>query len=326
MNCINNALIILASLAGAAFLTRMFWMGIVTRRYKITSDKVAQPLRILHISDLHCCRYGKKQSRLIEKIKKASPDIICMTGDISGRGKFSNIEELLDGIGGICPCYYVFGNHEIQLSSWVLELESERMKSRGVTVLSRRYGNEVMSQIEVYGRAVTAVTVCGIDDPNTYGPERALKEIRSFDLPLSYKKGSDSFSILLSHRPEMARDYAETKFDLVLSGHAHGGQWRIPFLMNGLYAPHQGLFPRHAGGMYTLKSKEWHEHRVRLCVSRGLARNIPVPRIFNPPELVLITVSAKSSGNYTEEREANRENISIDDIAASVARKNGKKS
>ena len=286
---LKYALIIIVAVMAADLLIHMFWFGIVTRRYKMTSDKVTRPLKILHISDLHSCRYGKNQSRLIKKIKKASPDIVCMTGDIiDERKNFANALALADGIAHLYPCYYVYGNHEFRISAGILEWHADDFRQRGVKLLSIRGGEKQISQFEIGGQRIT---VCGIDDPSGYGFRRAVSDIRDFDTPLSMKAGSDSFSILLSHRPDLADYYADTKFDLVLSGHAHGGQWRIPLVMNGLYAPQQGLFPRYAGGLYKLKNKEWRPHNVRLCVSRGLGLNLPIPRIFNPPEIVVITVT-----------------------------------
>ena len=93
----------------------------------------------------------------------------------------------------------------------------------------------------------------------------------------------DHFTVLLSHRPELFENYVSRAFDLVLCGHAHGGQWRIPGVLNGLYAPQQGLFPLYAGGKYEKGS-------TTMIVSRGLAKETtPIPRIFNPPELVVVT-------------------------------------
>ncbi len=93
--------------------------------------------------------------------------------------------------------------------------------------------------------------------------------------------------MLLVHRPENYADYRKYAFDLVLCGHAHGGQWRIPGILNGLYAPSQGLFPKYAGGYYN-------EESVPMIVSRGLARESTiVPRFYNPPELVIVDLVGK---------------------------------
>ena len=93
----------------------------------------------------------------------------------------------------------------------------------------------------------------------------------------------DSYSILVTHRPERVESYAASGFDLIVAGHAHGGQARLPGLINGVYAPNQGLFPNYAGGMYVLTAQ------TSMVVSRGLCRNV-IPRIFNPPELVIIDI------------------------------------
>ena len=98
--------------------------------------------------------------------------------------------------------------------------------------------------------------------------------------------GLPGYRILLAHRPEAIDEYRQMDFDLILSGHAHGGQWRIPGWINGVYAPGQGFFPRYAGGVYPLDD-------LVMIVSRGLSNNTWVPRIFNPPELVMIELTAR---------------------------------
>ena len=97
------------------------------------------------------------------------------------------------------------------------------------------------------------------------------------------KRRSDCFSVLLSHRPHLVAEYRSSGYELICCGHAHGGQIRLPGLINGLYAPDQGLFPRYAGGVYSLE-------RCTLVVSRGLALNA-LPRFGNPPELVLLRIT-----------------------------------
>ena len=127
------------------------------------------------------------------------------------------------------------------------------------------------------------IWICGADDP-------LLDEIKGEGISVQQRRTArasvpeDAFSVLLSHRPELVEDYRELAFDLVVSGHAHGGQWRLPHLINGAYAPHQGILPDYAGGMYELDN-------TTLIVSRGLARETTlVPRIFNRPELVLVEI------------------------------------
>ncbi|MEG2857947.1 MAG: metallophosphoesterase, partial [Clostridia bacterium] len=127
------------------------------------------------------------------------------------------------------------------------------------------------------------INICGVDDPTYIGKYATVEQIKTVDAAADNKL----FTILLSHRPELFDEYAKCDFDLVLSGHAHGGQWRIPGILNGLYAPGQGLFPKHAGGQYAMGDN-------LMIVSRGLARggNV-IPRIFNRPELVIIDLMQK---------------------------------
>ena len=165
------------------------------------------------------------------------------------------------------------------------------LREYGVTILS----NESQT-VTING---TTFNLCGVEDPEVYkikfdketdpqGYEKArLGRVDTFRQQLDAVQAQtepDHFTILLAHRPELFESYVSRGFDLVLCGHAHGGQWRIPGLLNGLYAPNQGLFPKYAGGRYE-------KDGTTMIVSRGLARWMDiVPRIFNPPELVVITV------------------------------------
>ena len=168
------------------------------------------------------------------------------------------------------PCYYVSGNHE----AWTGEMDAlyQQTEEAGVTVLRMSSG-----VLTVCGQRIA---LCGIPDPYEMvfsgAPDteeqirQALEDVDSAD-----------FTVLLAHRPELLAKYAQFPFDLVVSGHAHGGQVRIPGGLNGLYAPNQGWFPKLAGGAYT-------QDGTTLIVSRGLAVRTRLPRIFNRPEVVLV--------------------------------------
>ena len=163
------------------------------------------------------------------------------------------------------PCYYVTGNHEW----WSGEAERicDDMEAVGVTVLQGACETIAVNENDI--------TVCGVDDPDSGMYENQLELVGE-------KVRADGVHILLSHRPERIEDYLEYPFDLILSGHAHGGQWRMPGIINGLYAPNQGVFPRYAGGRYDFGSTVF-------LVSRGLAReSTKIPRVFNRPELVVV--------------------------------------
>ena len=150
----------------------------------------------------------------------------------------------------------------------------------------RRLSGEMVT-VTVKGQALN---LCGVDDPDASAVHPAYNggNSRSFLQQLTHvgtQPRSGNYTMLLSHRPEPFRFYACYGFDLALCGHAHGGQWRIPGLLNGLYAPHQGLFPKYAGGKYQ-------KGGTTMIVSRGLAReNTRVPRFYAPPELVIVDLA-----------------------------------
>ena len=237
----------------AAFLfVAAFDIRLHIKHYEITTDQTAETLRIALLTDLHSCKYGKDGETLIRAIDSQQPDLILLGGDI---------------------CDYVTGNHEY----WSGRIDDilELFRSYHVTVL-----NGSSDTIKI---GAQPVTVCGVTDPDavTYA---GAADIRSQLEDLSDTRPPECYTLLLAHRPELIGLYLQYDYDLVLSGHAHGGQWRLPGIINGLYAPDQGWFPRYAGGMYVKNDQV-------MIVSRGLAReSTKVPRIFNRPELVIVTV------------------------------------
>lgn len=249
--------------------------GIVVRKYEIRSEKINSDVKITLITDLHSKIYGKNQEKLLSKIEEWGPDLICFSGDI-----LDDIEDekgliiLLEGLKdkGI-PMYYVTGNHEIKIGR--LAYVKNLFRSYGISVLD--------GQKEELSVRDNLIHIYGIDDP------MAFKTKGDFvDELLKYKEiTSENYSILLSHRPEYVQVYREINIDLIMAGHAHGGQVRIPFVLNGLFSPQQGIFPKYAGGNYNLGKNN-------LLVSRGLAKNVFLPRVFNPPEIVNITLRPRS--------------------------------
>lgn len=244
-------------------------------RYAVWSELVDAPVRLALIADLHSCAYGQGEAELIEAIDAQSPDAILFAGDICDeRLLMENIRFLLAGVADRYPCYYVSGNHECW--SFALDRIEEIFREYGVTVLSGSFETITLGGQEI--------NLCGIDDPDAarYAGRRTMDEqLQS----LAGARENGRYTILLAHRPQYIEYYLEFGFDLVLSGHAHGGQWRIPILLNGLFAPDQGWFPKYAGGRYVLP-------RGEMIVSRGLAReSTDIPRIFNRPELVIIDIT-----------------------------------
>lgn len=241
--------------------------------YTVESDKVSRTVTIALITDLHSDKYGKEQKTLLDAVDEQKPDVVLLGGDIfDDKKSYDNAETVVKYLAEKYPCYYVTGNHEY----WSEDIDNilDIVESHGAMVLS---GD--CDTITINGESIN---ICGVDDPavvkytkHGQGIERQMKEaLKGVD--------TENYTILLSHRPELVDKYKEYDFDLVLSGHAHGGQWRIPGLINGIYVPNQGLFAEYAGGRYDYDTGT-------MIVSRGLAReSTPIPRIFNRPELVIV--------------------------------------
>lgn len=250
-------------------------MRLKTVVYTVESDKVSRTVTIALITDLHSDKYGKEQKTLLDAVDEQKPDVVLLGGDIfDDKKSYDNAETVVKYLAEKYPCYYVTGNHEY----WSEDIDNilEVVESHGAMVLS---GD--CDTITINGESIN---ICGVDDPavvkytkHGQGIERQMKEaLKGVD--------TENYTILLSHRPELVDKYKEYDFDLVLSGHAHGGQWRIPGLINGLYVPNQGLFAEYAGGRYDYDTGT-------MIVSRGLAReSTPIPRIFNRPELVIVKI------------------------------------
>ena len=244
---------------------------LIVRTYKVESDRIDKTIRLAVLTDYHGCDYGLYGSELVAQVDELAPDAILLVGDMFSADQDCSEElqffRLLDGIAFTC---YVTGNHEY----WEQDVPAllGLIEDTGVTVL-----DQSCVSLVVDGQRIN---ICGIPDPYAYvDTQVALKRAaEDIDHP--------AFTVLLSHRPEMIDQYAAMNtFDLVVSGHAHGGQVRIPFLVNGLCAPNQGWFPKYAGGRYDMED-------TTLIVSRGLStqRQMGVPRIFNRPELVVIEI------------------------------------
>lgn len=260
----------------AVLLFPAFDCRLCIRRYEIITDKMTENIRIALITDLHSCRYGKDEKELIRAIDSQNPDMILLGGDIcDDKISDDNVEFLLKGIADRYPCYYVTGNHEY----WSGRIDDmlELFRSYGVTVL-----NGSCDIPEIRDRQLM---ICGITDPDAM---RYTEDGMDLGLQLDAVAEAidrDYYTILLTHRPELIGLYQQYPFDLILSGHAHGGQWRLPGAVNGLFAPDQGFLPEYAGGVYKLPD-------TTMIVSRGLAReSTPIPRIFNRPELVIVTLT-----------------------------------
>jgi len=281
------AAVILLILAIFAFDT-----SLMVRKYSIEEEEIETPICIALVTDLHSCYYGENQSDLIDAIDAVNPDVILLGGDIFDDVKEdTNTELFFTGIAGRYPIYYVTGNHECWGGKYRFDKQMAILKKYSIPVLSGE-----TQTLTVNGEAIS---LCGVDDPDVYMVKTDLEtDPEGYILAQTNKEDTflsqiaavsettpeDSYTILLSHRPEYYEAYTGHDFDLVLCGHAHGGQWRIPGILNGLYAPHQGIFPKYAGGRYDSED-------MTMIVSRGLAKETTrIPRIFNRPELVVIDI------------------------------------
>lgn len=252
--------------------------GIKIQHYTITSDKLTeeQSFHVAIITDLHSHIYGRDQTPLLKKVLQEQPDAVFLVGDIYDNViPPEGVRLLLAGLRDKVPLFYVTGNHEY----WTHDMESvlALFKEYGVAVLQDQWKEVVLNGVPI--------VIGGVCDPvrakweKGYDPYAAMEQGFA-DLP------ENKFSILLAHRPTWFDRYSAYPFDLVVSGHNHGGQVRIPFLLNGLYGPDEGFFPEYPGGIYQEGGKT-------LIVSRGLSVNLRLPRVWNPPELVILHVKGK---------------------------------
>ncbi|MBO4926347.1 MAG: metallophosphoesterase [Clostridia bacterium] len=256
--------------------------GLKTAHYRLDAGASPEEMRIVFLSDLHDCAWGEDMDGLLSAVDGQRPDLILLGGDLFGDGPSSeNTVRFLEGIAGRYPCYYVTGNHEYAGGA---EAFAARMAVlEGLHI--RRLSGE-MAEIEWKG---VHLNLCGVDDPAAWagGFDPAAAGWASFEEQLEHVSAlprRDGYTILLSHRPEKFDLYCAYGFDLVLAGHAHGGQWAVPGLLNGVYAPGQGYFPKYAGGRFD-------KDGTVMIVGRGLVRaSGRLPRFYNPPEIVVVTL------------------------------------
>lgn len=249
-----------------------------TTKINISSPHLPSPFdgyRIVQLSDLHSKSFGKNQSVLAKKVKKLKPDLIVFTGDLVDQQKYNEQTSLalMQQMVEIAPVYYVTGNHEWWSGNFP-SLE-EGLIRLGVHVMRNTH-----EAIELGGERIY---IAGIDDPavNLEQSDRFTVE----EEIITSLKGidADGYLILLSHRPELFTLYEQYGIDVVMSGHAHGGQFRLPFI-GGIVAPDQGLLPEYTSGKHGSAD-------TTMIVSRGLGNSIIPQRIFNRPEIIAVTLS-----------------------------------
>lgn len=244
---------------------------LILRTYTVASPKLTAEVRLAVVTDFHS---SDNADDVVAMVASCAPDAVLMVGDMFDDDTADRPTErtlsLMRQLSAQYPCYYVSGNHE----AWTGEMDAlyQQTEEAGVTVLRMSSG-----VLTVRGQRIA---LCGVPDPYEMVYSGAPDTDEQLRQAMENVDSAD-FTVLLAHRPELLAKYAQFPLDLVVSGHAHGGQVRIPGVLNGLYAPNQGWFPKLAGGAYT-------QDGMTLIVSRGLAVRTRLPRIFNRPEVVLV--------------------------------------
>ncbi|MBQ7780102.1 MAG: metallophosphoesterase [Clostridia bacterium] len=246
--------------------------------YTVKSERLPSGFdgyKIVQVSDLHSADFGNEHNGLIGKIKACNPDIIVVTGDLCATDKQSDIDSsvlFMKKAVKVAPVYYITGNHEAVLDKYTILME--RIEALGVTVLNDEEVTVTVGE--------ESIKLLGVSDPSFEKVTKEQEKTVMREKLSGLAPSGDSYTVLLSHRPEMFSIYSEYNIDLVFSGHAHGGQIRIPFV-GGLYAPGQGIFPKYTSGVHE-------KNGTTLVISRGIGSSSFPFRINNNPELICVTL------------------------------------
>lgn len=254
----------------------LFWLEenriVDTTLIQYESDEIGKDLdgyTIVQVSDIHNVSYGKNNKKLIDIVKACSPNIIVVTGDLPHpyTKKYNHALIFLEEATKLCPVYYVTGNHEYFLKEEEREKLLSEVKALGV--------NDLDDASVIIKRGDDSMTLIGIDDCSLIGG--TLKKM--------VESATTSFTVAIAHEPDYLERYAKSGVDLILTGHAHGGQFRIPGI-GAFYAPGQGLFPDYSAGMYSMDN-------TKMVVSRGVGTSLIPLRFMNHPEVVCVKVKRK---------------------------------
>lgn len=270
-----TALIILALIAAAAaFLIKDSREDLEISRYEVASQKLPESFdgfKIVQLSDLHGAEFGEDGMELVDKVGSLEPDIIALTGDfVTDEGDLAAVEKLAARLVKLCPVYFISGNHEFG-SGLAIKVRNI-LERAGVKYLSNEY--------LTINRGDDEILLGGVEDPLAYADMLSPDELAQ----KMNDAAPDAFKILLGHRNYWMTEYPELPVDLIFCGHAHGGLIRIPGV-GGLIGTDRRLFPDFDAG-------EYNNGRYTLIVSRGLGNSVPIPRIFNRPEIVCVELSS----------------------------------
>ncbi|MCQ4022672.1 MULTISPECIES: metallophosphoesterase [unclassified Ruminococcus] len=249
--------------------------------YIISDEKIPKDFDgflIAQLSDFHNTRSEAVREQIISALLQSKPDIIVLTGDYFDYYRTDAEISLvyLKRLLLIAPVYYIPGNHEARISEY--QKLSENAEKLGAEVLNDR--------LVTIAKGNSKINVIGVRDAYFYTDYVSSEQIKPFtDMLNSLSAKSQNYSVLLSHRPELLDVYADAGVNLVLSGHAHGGQFRLPYI-GGLFSPSQGVFPKYTNGVFA-------KDGTKMAVSRGIGNSSFPFRFNNNPELVYIILSNK---------------------------------
>lgn len=242
--------------------------------YTIESSKIGSNYdgyTIVQLSDLHNSEFGEHNETLIDSVKSNNPNIIVVTGDLMDKNSDVNtILELCKSLKEIAPVYYVNGNHEGRLTDYQYSYLTESLIEIGVRVLE--------NQSLLLQQGDQQIQLIGVDDIN-------INYSTLVDTVNELKISSETFTILLSHKPQYVDAYNQCEVDLILSGHTHGGQIRLPFI-GAFIVPEQPLFPTYDQGLFELNNKS-------LIISNGLGESIIPIRFLCPRSYNVITLKSE---------------------------------
>ncbi|WP_415334809.1 metallophosphoesterase [Clostridium perfringens] len=274
---------ILLGALGITLVTGFFYYennGISTTNYEVDCG-IGKDVNVVHLSDLHGKEFGKNNEKLKRLILKEKPDLVVATGDMID-SSLKNMEGVIDFLSDLSKCVkvvYISGNNEQRCKK--AEYIFESLRSKGVIVLR----NEIIT-LSLNG---VKVNILGMFEKPKGDLHSSLKKINgSYAYEDSHKlfkrlESLEGLKIVLSHYPEIFEvEYSKYNFNIMFSGHAHGGQFRIPIVKRGLIAPGQGFFPKYTEGMHGNKNK--------LIISRGLGNSTKITRLFNRPEIVNVKI------------------------------------
>ena len=258
---------LLALLLGLLLARAALSQELQVREYSVSSSKLHAPLTLAVAGDLHNSFFGESQEELANAILASDADALLLVGDMADSlAELDGLRALMTALGGALPTFYVTGNHECASGEYA-QIKAE-VRSMGATVLEGETTDFM------------GIRIAGVDDPLCLYRREWQAQLAAC------RAKDDTFTLLLAHRPDRIADYSEG-FDLVVSGHAHGGQLRIPGLLPGLFAPNQGWLPDYTSGLYPAGEGQ-------LFVTRGLTKSA-VPRLFNRPELAILHLLPEES-------------------------------